>query len=544
MATLVLSADRSTLLDMNTTNVPDPDPTPDGLTVNAGITFNVSADEVTVRFATTADGFTITNNGTLRNSEGSDDSRAIRFQNAISGPINGTITNTGLLQSDNDALQIQAGTTSSGLLTINNTASGEWISGDGQAIDGVGGTAVTIAVTNAGNIYSALNDSIRFGGVGNLTNTGDIDGGTGASYSGSDGVQYEPNATGTTTNNAGGSISGDRHAINAGLGSTITVINNVGAILNGRNGSGVGSDGTATVTNHGTITGGFSGLAVDGDGDGIDIDLQATIENFGLIEGTGAGGNGSDGLPNTSEGIAAGGGSFTNHINATITGLGLGMLIDDSSQGPATFLTTIINDGTISGTTPGTGIGIRIISNLADTITNNGTITGAGGTAIRFGNGNNTLFVGAASDINGLTDGEGGTNTLNYASFGAAGVAVNLLTGAATGTGGVDNFQNVVGSAGSDTLTGDAGANTLNGNGGHDRLLGGAGANTVTGGAGSDSFVVERTGSTTITDFRSRYFSATLNAAQEVNPPGSTSTAIGTGTLVLNSPEPWPKLRS
>jgi len=72
--------------------------------------------------------------------------------------------------------------------------------------------------------------------------------------------------------------------------------------------------------------------------------LQATIENFGTIQGTGAGGHGSDGLANTSEGIAAGGGSITNHSGATISGLGLGILIDDSSQGNAPFLTTIVNE--------------------------------------------------------------------------------------------------------------------------------------------------------------------------------------------------------
>ena len=161
------------------------------------------------------------------------------------------------------------------------------------------------------------------------------------------------------------------------------------------------------MTNYGTITGAFSNSAGsdvngprarrpdginDGDGDGVDIDGHATIDNYGLIQGTGAGGHGSDGLPNTSEGIAAGGGSITNHAGATISGLGLGILIDDSSQGSAPFQTAIVNNGTISGIN---SVGIRIVSTFADTIVNNGTISGGGGVAILFGDGDNTLSIGA-----------------------------------------------------------------------------------------------------------------------------------------------------
>ncbi|WP_204266227.1 hypothetical protein, partial [Escherichia coli] len=92
----------------------------------------------------------------------------------------------------------------------------------------------------------------------------------------------------------------------------ITVVNEAGATIIGRNGSGVGSDGTATVPTYGTIIGAYAGAgniftntgaaSVNGDGDGVDIDLIGTVRNFGIIRGTGAGGVDSGGQPNGSEG--------------------------------------------------------------------------------------------------------------------------------------------------------------------------------------------------------------------------------------------------
>ena len=96
------------------------------------------------------------------------------------------------------------------------------------------------------------------------------------------------------------------------------------------------------------------------------------------------------------------------------------------------------------------------------------------------------MSIGAASSIVGLTDGEGGANTLDYSSFGFGGTWVNLGTGVATGTGGVQNFQSVIGSAGSDVIIGDGADNSLAGNGGNDLLAGGDGADTLSSGSGHD----------------------------------------------------------
>jgi Ca2+-binding RTX toxin-like protein len=71
---------------------------------------------------------------------------------------------------------------------------------------------------------------------------------------------------------------------------------------------------------------------------------------------------------------------------------------------------------------------------------------------------------------------------------------VNLTTGAATRTGGVTNFRNVITGIGTDNITGNAldnviqagtGNDTLHGGaGGNDILVGNAGDDTITGGAG------------------------------------------------------------
>jgi Ca2+-binding RTX toxin-like protein len=95
----------------------------------------------------------------------------------------------------------------------------------------------------------------------------------------------------------------------------------------------------------------------------------------------------------------------------------------------------------------------------------------------------------AGADV--ITGGDG-SDTASYAGS-AAGVTVNLATGAASGGDAegdtLSGVENLFGSAQNDALTGDAGANTLSGGAGDDVLAGGAGADTLKGGAGNDSFV-------------------------------------------------------
>ncbi len=297
---------RTTRLDMSGT---------DTLTLQVNATFSVSANAQTVRFnGATTDG-QITNSGTIQNTAAG--GRAIRVETSVGSTFTATITNNagGTISANDDAIQIQSAAAggpnvTSGKSTISNL--GTITSTSGQALDlaGGGGTSVQ-SVTNTAfaQITAADNDAIRLGGVATLINNGTINGGTNAAYTiGGDGVQIETGSTAIITNAANGiqagDISGDRHGINASIGTTITVTNNVGGTITGRNGSGIGSDGTtataATIVNRGTITGAFNSAAadingstvnqpnggapdgvVDGDGDGVDVDGFATIDNYG-----------------------------------------------------------------------------------------------------------------------------------------------------------------------------------------------------------------------------------------------------------------------
>ncbi|KQO57593.1 MULTISPECIES: calcium-binding protein [unclassified Methylobacterium] len=464
-------------------------------------TLSVSANAQSVRFQVAPDGAEIHNDGLIENTAGG---RAIRFESEIGATLTATIDNGGAIRAGDDAVQIQDGTVAAGTLTITTDSGSTIVSSTGQALDLASTTGGFLAeIDNAGSLLSLVSDGVRIGATLDLVNSGTIRGGSATGYvQGADGIQFEDGASGTIRNDAGGAILGDRHGVNMGEGSVATVTNEAGARILGGNGSGIGSDGTATVINHGIITGTFADAAGsdvngatpgsedgggpdginDGDGDGIDIDFRATIENHGTIRGLGAGGTGSDGLPNTAEGIAAGGGDIVNHAGARIYGAGLGILIDDSSQGDAPFLTSIDNAGLIHG---GSGIAIKIVSALDDVVVNAGRIIGSGGTAIQFGSGDNTLAIETGSAIRGLSLGGDGTDTLDYSEFGASARAL-FETGRATGTGGVSGFEIVKGSAFADSMRGDAEANQFLGGAGDDRLFGGAGDDILTGGAGTD----------------------------------------------------------
>jgi len=498
MVSTVIPPNRTTRLDMAGT---------DTLVEQAGASFSVSSNAQTVRFTGPTNGASIDNAGQLLNTNAA--GRAIRVETGVGASFTASITNraTGTIQAVDDAIGIQAGSVTAGTLTIDNA--GSITTTDGQAIDLAGGTGAFVAnVTNTGTLGSANNDGVRFGSIANmLINSGIINGGTTAAYAqGADGVQFDVvGSGGTVTNQLGGAISGDRHGINATTGTFVTVTNDATSTITGRNGSGVGLDGSGSVTNYGIITGAFSNSAGsdingtntaaangggpdgvnDGDGDGIDIDGQATVDNYGTIQGTGAGGSGSDGRLNTSEAIAAGGGTFTNRSGGIIQGLGLGILIDDSSTGPAPFATFVTNLGSITGTN---SYAIRLIGTQADTVDNGGTISGGGGVAMLLGGGDDTLRLRNGSVITGTTDAEAGTaDALDYANWTTTGVTVSLLAGTATGTGGIAGFEIVTGSGQDDVITGDAGANGLSGGAGADTIAGGGGDDLLDGGAGVDT---------------------------------------------------------
>ena len=156
--------------------------------------------------------------------------------------------------------------------------------------------------------------------------------------------------------------------------------------------------------------------------------------------------------------------------------------------------TVILNLGAGDDTVIAPSIGKRVVANGgdgADTITTgsqNDDINGGAGNDTLNGNGGNDLLIGGAGAD--TMDGGAGTDTASYAGSAAA-VTVSLTS--ETGTGGdaqgdtLANIENLIGSAGNDTLTGSSGINSLSGAAGNDTLIGLAGADVLDGGAGNDT---------------------------------------------------------
>lgn len=374
------------------------------VTVAAGSTVT-SSQSTTLSPAGTP--IVITNAGTIENTKS--DGRAINFSNATTNR-DITITNnaTGIITSADDAVRVNYNPTG-GTITIDNY--GKIISNVGQALDfnSITGTAATVIINNyaGGELRSNGHDAIRPGQGATVNNSGLIYADNPV-YDSNDGIDWQ-SSSGTVINTATGTISGLRHGITS---STAVNVTNSGTII-GRNGSGVGSDGTGMVINNagGIIRGVWDGVQANGDGDGVDIDGIATVINSGTIEGLTAAGVDSGGRPNSAQGVAIGGGSVTNNAGGTIRGGAQGILVnlDTNPGGAAVGATTIVNAGTIRGDS---AEGIQFVGNFADSIATSGTIIGGGGKAIDMGGGNDSLTVTGAASFTGSIDGGAGTDTL------------------------------------------------------------------------------------------------------------------------------------
>lgn len=421
----------------------------------------------------------LTNSGTI---QGQGANRALSFDTKgnVETLQSFTLVNQagGKILGNNDAFKISAGTNkSSAVITIEN--SGLIDGGQGQAFDFADLTSPTnvITITNfaSGVIQSATADAMRPGAGANVINYGLIQS-TDLTSDG-DGVDFQ-GAGGTVTNKAGGQILGAKHGI-TGDGS-VNVNNEAGGLIVGRNGSGINIDSAAgtvtTVTNYGTIRGAVTGLrdddgaadgVPDGDGDGIDVDGKIVLDNYGLIQGTGATGT-KDGVLNTADGIAAGGGiihnhaggvieAFDNYINDGVDNVGRGILIDDSAQGPAPFATTIINEGTIRSD----GVTITLIGANADTIDNAGVIQSGNAKAVDMGGGDDLFIYRPGSQLAGYVTAGAGSDTFELRGSGS--FDIGLLGDSAQ----YRDFESLLVDAGSSfTATGTssfAGAVTVNG---------------------------------------------------------------------------------
>lgn len=446
-----------------------------GEILGADDAFKVNAEEG----STTAAHFSITNHGLIDGGEG----EALDFDELASPDAVVEINNTGVLQSqDSDAIRFGAGTivlTNSGTIqtfeeesralkfdneanidtlksfTLINEKGGEILGMDdgfkfaadsdtsdalihienyglidggvGQALDFADLTSPDnqISILNYGTLQSSTADGIRPGAGAVVTNYGLIQS-TDLSSDG-DGVDFQDDG-GTVINMSSGQILGAKHGVTGD--GAVSVLNEEGGLIVGRNGSGINIDSTGDtvveVINYGTIRGEVTGLldddgdpdgTPDGDGDGVDVDGQVLLHNYGLIQGTGATGT-NDGDPNTADGIAAGGGTIYNYEGAVIEAfdnfpnvdsddVGRAILIDDSSQGPAPFATQIYNAGTIRSD----GTAITLIGMQDDVIVNGGLISSDSEVAVDMGGGDDRFVYVDGGEVVGIVLGNDGDNT-------------------------------------------------------------------------------------------------------------------------------------
>lgn len=506
-------------------------------TLNAGDTRQVtsgSTEAITV--GSSSGTITLNINGTASQAGSG---RGIRSGTAA-GSISVNIGANGLVKAVSDDAIQGRNTGAFNLTNLGTLYSGPNISGTPLATtvtgrglnlrDAGGGTVVNGSTTNSTALIQADgNDAVRVGVGFSFTNYGIIrangvvndsaannalsGGSTAKTYTAGGGFSFEdPSGTVGSANSSldnYGSISGARHGVQSGvLGTNLTVTNEVGGTIIGRNGSGVGFDATnaspanAVVNNYGLIRGDYAGAGHiidqtgnasatnDGDGDGVDIDGAATIHNFstGQILATGAGGYDSEGRKNTSDGVSIGGGIITN--DGIIRGADVGIVVnnDTNASRSGAAATTITNNAgaTIEGQN---SYAIRLENKLGDardndTIINAGTITG-GGTIPAAGT---VTIQGGAVDTNstGTLDGVAYTGTGDARFIRGDGSAIQMGEGAdvLTNTGTIDGSATgraVNMEGGNDTVNYNAGTITgeINGGTGTDTLNLGAGVSTT-----------------------------------------------------------------
>ena len=443
-----------------------------------GVNASLSVTGTAISWNNASTGLVITNSGTIQSTAAG--ARAI---NASGGNNTRTLTLTnnasGLITSDDDAFRINVDPTG-GTILIQNY--GTILAQNGQALDFTaavgGGASITINNYAGATLRSNGQDGIRPGQGAIVNNAGTIFA-TGAAGNSYDGVDFQ-GSSGTVNNQTGGTISGLRHGITTDTG--VVVVNASGATITGRNGSGVGSDGTGTVTNYGTITGAYAGNGT-GDGDGVDIDFAATITNFGTIQGTGAGGFDSGGRANNSEGISIGGGTIAN--SGLVSGAGPAIVVNNDSNTDGSrsgvAATTITNNAGATIVGQG-GFAIRLENKTGtaadnDTIVNYGTIIGNGSipdpnAIVTLQNG--TPDTGSVGTLDGVTYtgtgsarfirgdgsaiqmGEGADTLTNYGTIvGNSGRAINM-------EGGNDTINLATGSSITGRIDGGSGTDTIN----------------------------------------------------------------------------------
>ncbi|APH54708.1 Hemagglutinin-related protein [Granulibacter bethesdensis] len=401
-------------------------------------------------------GGTITNSGTDAHISGA--SIGVLFTVSDTGAVfgNGTITNSGTVVGGS------VGISSAGSLIVTNLAGG-YISGSLRAIGGSGGASID----NSGTIVGANGISISGASV-NITNRA---GGTIQAT----GTRYGINVFGTVSNII--SNDGNITAIYDGLHTNgIGSVTNTGIIIStGSNFAGVYLSGNtanyASNSSTGRITGAWAGLGIDTGtvvNDGTIIGNSTAADGRGVIFQSASSGNvltNTGQITSTATGVLMAAGTINNTgTAATIVGNTFGVVFSSGSLAQSIVNSSKIQGGVFGISAAGnanvsnqvggyiSGGSTGIVSVLAGTVANYGTIIGSSGPAIALqGTGSNLLQLGVSSQITGsVTANSAGTNTLE------------LLSGASAGTISGIGTQYV----GFQTATVDSGATwTINGGG-------------------------------------------------------------------------------
>lgn len=533
-ATGTIANDDGTLVSSNSSN-PITLANNDHLTVLAGVTLSGSTP-VTWIGGSTSPGALIDNFGTITGT-----SRAIATSGSTSGSL--TIHNEAgaTITATKDAVKISNLVSGkSGTFTVNNegtissTGTG---SNAGQALDldDINSSGANTVINNSatGVISAADADAIRPGANATINNYGQIvSHNASSSSSGNDAIDFQSVNTGGVVNNfAGGVIDGARHGITGDQPITVT---NDGTII-GRSGSGINMDSaantTTTVTNRGTIT----GTAVGGaDADGVDVDGLVSIDNFGTISAVGLT-SAANGL---NEALAIGGGYVHNEVGGLIVSDQRAITVDDSNDGSAFGVMTIVNDGTIRGNN---GEAISIVGTFGDTVTNTGSIFGNvatdGGSDtltnsglisgdVSMGAGNDSINLFTGSTVAGTIDGGDGFDTLTLSGGGTLAATVvnveklDVQSGVWTINDATGYSDIEVESGAVVVLEGSANGTTIVTGGEQDILGGGIASNTTVDGGTQNVFGVAIT--TTIANGGMQHvynnaFSTTVSAGGEQN---------------------------
>jgi len=443
--------------------------------VTSNLTFNINADgTVSVvdgganSLSDIADATGVKGVGSIVGGSGTN---SFVFANgaAFSGTINGG--------SGASTLDYSAYTTGVTVNLQTGTATGTLGVSNIRNITGGSGNDTLTGDTHNNVIIAGSGNDVITGGGGNDT----LEGGSGSDtfkFSNAWGIDTvtESSSTGTldfsaVTSNltftigAGGTVS-----VTDGSGDTVSTVTGVEGLIGGSGSNAfVLGNGAAFA---GTIDGGKGGTNT------LNYSAYTTAVAVNFTTGTATGTTGFSDIGNVVGGsgsntFAFGTSSDDEWGNVTVSGAGANTLDFSAISSDTDLAFSIHADGTVSAND---GSQQNTLGNAANVA------------VIIGGHGSNTFAFDDHGHFGGTINGGSGTsNTLDYSAY-TTGVTVNLQTGAATGTGGISNIQNVTGGSGDDTLTGSTAGSIIVGGGGDDVIVDGGGTSTLSDGGGNDTF--------------------------------------------------------